>query len=121
MPAPVPRRLSTLRGTLPDLLASRAHDHVEQNWLSVVLTDAVRPDAAMARLSLRFPHVLVLAHEPEGAVRDDRTYGARVRGRSDLEVAVGFVEHVRGGAADDAEQALLAAALDAARLAAASA
>ena len=86
-----------------------------------MLTDAVRPDDAMARLTARFPHVLVLAHEPEGVVRDDRTYGARVTGRTDLEVAAGFVEHVRGGPAVEAEHALLAAALEAGRLAAASA
>ncbi|MCW2777562.1 MAG: putative exonuclease [Frankiales bacterium] len=121
VPAPVPRRLSVLRGPLPELLTSRAHDAVEDDWLSVVLTDPVRPDDAMARLSVRFPHVLVLAHEPEGAGRDDRTYGARVAGRSDLEVATGFVEHVRGGAPDDAETGLLAAALEAGRLAGVSA
>jgi exonuclease SbcD len=121
VPAPVPRRLSALRGRLPDLLSSPAHADVEDDWLSVVLTDPVRPDEAMARLSLRFPHVLVLQHEPEGAVRDDRTYGARVRGLDDLEVSAGFVEHVRGGPASEAERALLAAALEAGRLAGASA
>ncbi len=117
VPAPVPRRLSTLRGPLPELLESRAHDAVEDDWLSVVLTDPVRPDDAMARLTVRFPHVLVLSHEPEGVGRDDRTYGARVAGRSDLEVATGFVEHVRGGPADAQETALLEAALEAGRLA----
>ncbi|MCU1693547.1 MAG: exonuclease SbcCD subunit [Frankiales bacterium] len=119
--APVPRRLSSLRGRLADLLASREHDAVEDDFLSVVLTDPARPDAAMDRLSVRFPHVLVLVHEPEGVVRDDRTYGARVAGRSDLEVALGFVEHVRGTAPDDGEADLLAAALEAGRLAAVSA
>jgi DNA repair protein SbcD/Mre11 len=121
VPAPVPRRLSALRGTLDGLLTAAVHDPVEQDWLSVVLTDTVRPDEAMARLSVRFPHVLVLQHEPEGSVRDDRTYGARVAGRSDLEVGTGFVEHVRGGPASEGEQALLAQALEAGRLSAASA
>ena len=87
----------------------------------MVLTDPARPDAAMDRLAVRFPHVLVLQHEPEGAARDDRSYGARVAGRSDLEVACGFVEHVRGGEPDEAERDLLAEALEAGRLAAASA
>ncbi len=121
VPAPVPRRLSLLRGPLQSLLDSREHDAVEQDWLSVVLTDPVRPDAAMDRLQARFPHVLVLHHEPEGVERDDRTYGARVAGRSDLEVATGFVAHVRGSAAGQAEEQLLADALEAGRLAAASA
>ncbi len=120
VPVPVPRRLSSLRGTLPELLSSREHDAVQDDFLSVVLTDPARPDDAMARLSVRFPHVLVLVHEPEGVVRDDRTYGARVTGRTDLEVATGFVEHVRGTAPSSDEDDLLAAALEAGRLAGAS-
>ena len=121
VPAPVPRRMSLLRGRLEELLTSREHDALEQDWLSVVLTDPVRPDAAMDRLSARFPHVLVLQHEPEGVERDTRSYGARVAGRSDLEVAAGFVAHVRGTPAEQAEEQLLADALEAGRLAAVSA
>jgi exonuclease SbcD len=113
--APVPRRLSTLRGELAALLADPACRGKEQDWLSVTLTDAARPEDAMARLSTRFPHVLVLTHEPAGVTRSDETYAARVTGRSDLQVATGFVEHVRGTVADEAEQVLLREALEAAR------
>jgi exonuclease SbcD len=70
----------------------------------------------MARLSARFPHVLVLRHEPDGAVADDRTYAARVSGRTPLQVGEAFVEHVRGTAIEAAERALLVEALEAARL-----
>jgi exonuclease SbcD len=113
--APVPRRLSTLRGELADLLADPALAGQEGDWLSVTLTDAARPDEAMARLAMRFPHVLVLAHEPQGVTRDEQTYAARVTGRSDLEVSTSFVEHVRGTVADDAERVLLEEALVAVR------
>lgn len=115
--APVPRRLSTLRGTLDELLRDPAFEGQEDHYLSVVLTDQSRPDEAMARLSSRFGHVLVLSHEPEGVVRDDATYAARVSGRSDLEIAGAFVEHVRGTPASDGETALLTEALDAVRVA----
>jgi exonuclease SbcD len=100
----------------------------EDDWLSVVLTDAARPEDPMARLRTRFPHVLVLDWQPDGAVADDRTYGARVAGRDDLAVVTEFVRHVRcggstsdAGAVDDGERALLAQALEAGRLAAVSA
>jgi exonuclease SbcD len=115
VPAPVPRRLSTLRGELAELLADPALSAQESHWLSVTLTDAARPEDAMARLTTRFPHVLVLTHEPAGVTRDDETYAARVGGRSDLEVSTSFVEHVRGTVADEAERLLLEEALVAVR------
>ena len=128
VPAPVPRRLSSLTGALLDLLVDPALAAQEDDWLSVVLTDAARPEDPMARLRTRFPHVLVLDWQPDGAVADDRTYGARVAGRDDLAVVTEFVRHVRcggstsdAGAADDGERALLAQALEAGRVAAASA
>jgi exonuclease SbcD len=117
VPAPVPRRLSTVRGTLSDLLTSTAYDALAHDWLQVTLTDTARPDDAMVRLTSRFPHVLVLDWRPEDGVADDRTYGARVAGRSDAEVAREFVAHVRRTPATDDEQQLLADALEAGRLA----
>jgi exonuclease SbcD len=113
--APVPRRLSTLRGELADLLADPKLAGQELDWLSVTLTDAARPEDAMARLAVRFPHVLVLAHEPAGVARSEETYAARVTGRTDLQVATAFVEHVRGTVAEEAEELLLREALEAVR------
>ena len=125
VPAPVPRRLSALRGRLASLLTDPSLAAQEDHWLSVVLTDGVRPEDAMARLRSRFPHVLVLDWQPEGVVADERTYGARVAGRDDLEVVSEFVRHVRGGSAEGEataqDRALLTQALEAGRLAAASA
>ena len=110
--APVPRRLSVLRGELADLLVDPRLTAQESDWLSVVLADAARPEAAMERLTVRFPHVLVLTHEPAGAVRDTMTYAARLRGRSDLEIGQAFVAHVRGTEASTEESELLAGALE---------
>jgi len=128
VPSPPTRRLSALCGTLEALLLSPTFAEEQDDWLSVVLTDAVRPEEAMQRLRTRFPNVLVLEWKPEGPLADDRSYGARVADRSDLDVAAEFVRHVRGGgaasdaaAADEAELALLRQALESGRLAAASA
>ncbi len=115
--APVPRRLSTLRGPLTDLLTSSAYDGQSDDWLQVTLTDPARPDEAMARLSSRFGHVLVLRHEPEGAVADARSYAARVAGRTPLEIGASFVEHVRGTPIEEHEAELLGQAFEADRLA----
>jgi DNA repair protein SbcD/Mre11 len=116
VPAPVHRRLSVIKGELDELLTSSRFAAQQQHFVSAVLVDAARPEAAFDRLSSRFPHLLTVSWEPSGAAPTG-SYRARVAGRSDLEVAVGFVEHVRRTPATDAERVLLAAALDARRLA----
>ena len=124
VPSPPARPLSVLRGELADLLTSAGHAPFEGHWLSVVLTDAARPDDAMERLRRRFPHVLVLEWRPADGSPDERSYGARVAGRDDLDVVAEFVRHVRcggstssAGAPDDDERALLREAVEAGRLA----
>lgn len=115
--APVPRPLVTLRGQIEDLLVDPAHAHAEQAWCQVTLTDPARPHAAMARLQQRFPHTLSLSFEPTGAATRGADYATRVRGRSEIDVCCGFVEHVRGVGPDDAERALLERALELSRAA----
>ena len=116
VPAPVHRRLSVLRGELDELLTSARFAAHEADFVSVSLTDPARPEAAFDRLRSRFPHVLTMSWEPAGAAPAG-SYRARVAGRPDLEVAGGFVEHVRRTPATASEQALLAEALEAGRLA----
>jgi exonuclease SbcD len=65
----------------------------------------------MDLLRRRFPHVLVLGFAPVGVSDDGSSYAARVRGRTDLEIAADFVDHVRGPADPD-ETALLATAVE---------
>ncbi len=121
VPAPAYRRLSVLRGKLTDLLGSAAFAPYTSDFVSVTLTDASRPEAAMDALRARFPHVLVLAFEPEGVVPDQRGYRARIAGRDDLSVAAEFVKHVRNEPASDSERQLLAGAFEAVRADAAAA
>lgn len=114
VPAPRFRRLAVLRGTLSDLLTSPAHAGHEDDFVSVVLTDTGRPEGAMDRLRRRFPHVLVLTFEPEGA-EGGGTYRSRVKGRDDLAVAAEFVRHVRSTPVTEGERDLLVAAFEVAR------
>jgi DNA repair protein SbcD/Mre11 len=114
VPAPVFRQLRVLSGTLGELLGSPAYSGCEDDFISVTLTDQVRPEAAMDALRTRFPHVLVLSYEPSGVVRDGRDYRARVAGRDDLSIAAEFVQHVRNGPVTSGERSLLSAAFAAA-------
>ena len=74
-----------------------------------------RPEGAMDALRARFPHVLVLAFEPEGAVPDGRGYRARVAGRDDESIAAEFVRHVSGAPPTAGEERLLRSAFEAVR------
>jgi len=114
--APVPRRLATLRGRIDDLLTDAAHAEAEDAWLQVTLTDARRPMHAMDRLSERFPHTLVIGFEPEGAPATRGPVLPRVDGRSDLDVALGFVAEVRDLEATTEEELLLQLACDSCRI-----
>jgi exonuclease SbcD len=116
LPAPVPRRLDTLRGRIDDLLADPALADVEDAWLQVTLTDPRRPRQAMERLRARFPHALLLAFEPEGVRPSRGPVVPRVDGRSDLDVALGFVAEVRDLEATTEEELLLQLACDACRI-----
>ncbi|MEO3885888.1 exonuclease SbcCD subunit D [Nonomuraea sp. B5E05] len=112
--APVPRPVGTLKGRLDDLLTSPLHARLEDHWLHVTLTDAVRPKSAMERLRARFPHTLALAFEPEGATPAARP--ARLSGRPEAEVALDFVREVRGEPAAPDEESLLRQAIEASRV-----
>jgi exonuclease SbcD len=116
VPAPACRRLSQLRGRLADLLGSREFTEYEPDFVSVTLTDPGRPDAPMDALRARFPHILVLTFEPEGAAPDRDSYQSRVAGRDDRAVAEGFVQHVRNAPPTEGERRLLAAAFESVRL-----
>jgi DNA repair protein SbcD/Mre11 len=117
VPAPVPRRLGTLRGRIDDLLQDPAHAGLEEAWLQVTLTDPQRPTHAMERLRTRFPHVLLLSFEPEGAERGRGPVMPRVDGRSDIDIALGFVSEVRSLEASTEETLLLQLACDSCRIA----
>src|SRR4051794_13389451 len=111
VPLPVPRQLTVLRGELADLLADPAHTPVEEHFVSVQLTDPVRPTDPMRHLQTRFPHCVHLEWAGAGVGVDGRSYQERLTGRSDLEVAGEFVAHVRGVPATESERTLLGRAL----------
>jgi exonuclease SbcD len=113
-----PRTLAVLRGKLDELLESEDFAWAETAYCQITLTDEVRPAQAMDRLRARFPDTLVLGFDPDGpGAAPKASYSSRLaEAEDDLSVCCGFLEHVRGRPASDAEAAVLAEALDAVRL-----
>jgi DNA repair protein SbcD/Mre11 len=105
---PVPRRLATLNGELAALLADPALADVVDCYLSVVLTDAVRPLEPMRRLQERFPHAVRMDWQPAGgAAREALHYAGLTKGRTDHQVAGGFLADCRGSEPSRSERELL--------------
>jgi exonuclease SbcD len=113
-----PRTLAVLRGRLEELLSAEEFAWAEGAYCQITLTDAQRPAQAMERLRARFPDTLVLGFDPEGAAATARTsYSSRLaEADDDLSICSGFLAHVRGRVADDAETAVLGEALESVRL-----
>jgi exonuclease SbcD len=114
--APVVRPLSRLRGRLEELLHDPTLTTLEGHWVAATLTDPHTPRQAMERLRSRFPHALTLAFEPEGGVRGRSPVMPHLSGRSDFDIALGFVEEVRSLEATTEEALLLQLACDSCRI-----
>ncbi len=112
---PLIRRLATVRGTLTEILESATD--LADAYLSVELTDRVRPLEPMRRLRERFPHTLVAQWLPDTATGST---GGRPRAttthRTDGSLLVDFVTDARGTEPTPGEHALLNEALAAERL-----
>lgn len=92
---PVVRGLSQVTGTVAELLDGERYESVTDDYVSAVLTDAVRPVDAMRILRERYPHLVHLEWvRPEGD--SDLKYRDKVRGRTDLEIVTSFVTDMRG-------------------------
>ncbi|WP_263311376.1 exonuclease SbcCD subunit D [Brachybacterium atlanticum] len=109
---PVPRRLTELRGTLEEILASR--DEHAGDWLKAVVTDPARPAHLQERLREAYPHLLLTEYAPEGRAASAGTPVVR-REQNPLEVMDEFLAHVTGGDPTEAEHDVLERAYSAVR------
>jgi exonuclease SbcD len=108
---PAPRRLATIRGQLAEFLANPTFSELEDHYLSVVLTDQVRPMDAMRQLQRRFPFAVRMDWQPQGGRLDGpAAYPDLATARDDDDVARRFVADCRGSEPADAECALIAEA-----------
>ncbi|WP_104106420.1 exonuclease SbcCD subunit D [Nocardioides sp. 616] len=113
VPAPVPRPLSQITGTLEELLGEPALAQHQESWVHATLTDAVRPLRAMDRLRTRFPHTLVIGFAPEGSGADPDSSRRPTTGLTDHEITLAFMSELRGAPATEAESLLLREASEA--------
>ncbi|GAB21942.1 nuclease SbcCD subunit D [Gordonia polyisoprenivorans NBRC 16320 = JCM 10675] len=91
---PALRGLSSLRGTLDELLGDEKYADAHEHYIEATLTDTIRPLDAMRRLRERFPYAVHVHWErPEALGRLD--YRSRIRGRTDAEIIAAFVGDVR--------------------------
>ena len=112
---PVPRRLAKLSGAIDRLLSAGEFADMADCYLSVTLTDSVRPVDAMRRLRERFPYTVHLDWQPEnGNTTAALRYAEAVRGRSDSDIARNFLSACRGAPPTGCEQKLLGLALESA-------
>jgi exonuclease SbcD len=98
-----PRPMTTLRGCLDDLLESRDFASARGSWVRVTVTDRVRPDSLMDRLKSRFPHVLQVFHEPDGAIDRGRSGTTVVSERDPRELGSDFIAYVTKAEASNGE------------------
>ena len=106
VPAPVPRRLADVTGTLEDLLGPAGEPHLD-DWVRVTVTDTARPADLFRRVRHRFPHALVVQHRPERPDAE-RERAVLVHPAADpVVVAADFVAHVTGGRPTAAELEVL--------------
>jgi exonuclease SbcD len=113
---PVPRSLGEISGTLDEVLAG--HDELVDHYLSVRLTDPVRPLEAMRRIQERFPFALTLQWEPPAGSGDSDadSFGAAVAAAvSDAKLIADFLADCRGAGPTDRESEFVDRAIGLAR------
>lgn len=108
--------LKTLKGTLDEVLAESTVQAYGQAFVSITLTDAERPAAALDRLKAHYEYVQELFFAPEGAAnRQEHSYRRTRESQSVQAICKSFYEHVRGRALNEAETTYLTDILDQAR------
>lgn len=112
---PVPRKFANATGELADLLGNPGFEDLVECYLSVTLTDRVRPIDAMRKLKDRFPHAVHLDWQPEGGgIGSALKYAEAVKNRTDEEIARNFLDDCLGAPPNDREEGLLRMAMEAA-------
>lgn len=107
-----PRGMSTVRGRLESLLTDAQHAEAEQHWVRVFVTDRERPERMLDRLRSRFPHVLQVFHEPEGALTVTAKGTTVLSERNPRELGADFIAHVTRVPASGPEIEVFAAAYE---------
>ncbi|MDR1441138.1 MAG: exonuclease subunit SbcD [Bifidobacteriaceae bacterium] len=101
IPAPVPRPLAQIRGTMAELRSAQ-YDEFRDHWVSVAVTDPARPDDMVRRVFRRFPHTLKTFHDPPRSGLGAST-GLVTAASDPHQVVAQFIEYAGGLAATEPE------------------
>lgn len=102
--APVPRRLSEVRGPIDEVLGRRFEPQ-RDDWVRVIVTGTQRPDDLMGAVRGAFPHALEVYFERDGGPIPVTGVSRAVQ--DPLQVMTEFVTQVRHRPPDDQELAVL--------------
>jgi DNA repair protein SbcD/Mre11 len=104
IPAPVPRRLSEVRGPLDEVLGRR-YEAQRDDWIRVIVTGSQRPDDLMSVIRRAFPHALEVFFERESGPQAATGVARAVL--DPVDVMTEFVSQVRHYPPDHQELAVL--------------
>lgn len=114
VPIRQPRPMANLRGLMDELLDPALFGEHVDSWVSVSVIDDRRPARMWPRIQQRFPHALLVRHEPAEAP-SRRAPEVRGRQQKPVEVVGDFVKYVTNGEIDPGETAAFDAAVQAVR------
>lgn len=113
---PQPRGMRRLRGTIDDLLSDSFAD-AREDFVELVVTDALYPDRMHARLDAVYPYALRKEHAPQlaghGGVEDQPA--PRTRGRDPVDVMLDFLARVTDAEPDPESARIVREAYEAVR------
>ena len=102
IPVPQPKPMAVLAGRFVDLVDTSQFQELTDAWVQVTVTDDARPRGMYEGIRERFPHALVVRHEPvSGPLAHNRV--APIASLDAVAVTRQFVEFVTGGEATTAE------------------
>ena len=107
------KSLAVLKDDLEPLLESEDYAWAEDAWCQITVTDPKRPPQAFRRLKHRFPGMLNFILAPTGGHEAQTTYSDRIaNAKTDMELGLDFVDHVRNRPASENEHRWLQDALE---------
>ncbi|HEY4536114.1 MAG TPA: exonuclease SbcCD subunit D [Enteractinococcus sp.] len=107
------KHLAVLKDDITPLLTSQDYAWAEDAWCQITVTDPKRPPNAFRRLKERFPGMLNFILAPTGGVEAQTTYSDRIaEAKSDMDLVLDFVDHVRNRPASENERRWLTDALN---------
>ncbi len=113
VPVPQPRGMARLAGTLDELTGEAFASH-RDDFVELVVTDAVYPERMHARLGEVFGWILVATHRPLAPLAATSAERGDARGRDPIDVMVDFFRKVAEREPSAGERDVLQAALEAA-------